>query len=431
MDGEANQLLLTMVVDRLRGGWFPFWDRKTGLTYWDRNATRAFIPISAKTVARAKQLAHDVERSYSIHVSRNPAEVVRQLQDEGIKPGTWVNTHVAEIYLMLARAGLLRTIEAYDTNDRLCGAILGIQLGRAYVAETMYSIATHRDASKACLVALVHQQHNLGTRFIDVQVAHDAKHPSRVLGEEVVALDDYLAMLDEAIRAPTGADDARSGAIDASTERAWLEAAPNVRLDDTSSLEILGHQVMQEWELPLMRAMANAASCANGKVLEVGYGLGICAGLIQENRPSLHVVIEANKAVSARAKRVFAAEIAAGTVFVVEDYWENLMSAKSAGPLADGIFDGVVFDTFPLTQQDLRKNHFAFFAHAARLLRPGGRFTYFSDEPVALSAEHVSAIGHHFPGATFSTELLSVNPPPDCDYWKWPTIVHVVVRKPK
>jgi hypothetical protein len=40
-------------------------------------------------------------------------------------------------------------------------------------------------------------------------------------------------------------------------------------------------------------------------------------------------------------------------------------------------FDVIVFDTFPFTAKELRRNHFAFFATANGLLVRAGKLTYF------------------------------------------------------
>jgi len=50
--------------------------------------------------------------------------------------------------------------------------------------------------------------------------------------------------------------------------------------------------IMHGWETPIMQNHANAVSKPGGHVLEVGFGLGISAGLIQANNPASHTIVE-------------------------------------------------------------------------------------------------------------------------------------------
>ena len=61
-------------------------------------------------------------------------------------------------------------------------------------------------------------------------------------------------------------------------DRTWADSRA-VWTGDT--LLIQGQQVMQAWEQPLMQALADVATAAHGDVLEVGFGLGISASMVQ------------------------------------------------------------------------------------------------------------------------------------------------------
>ena len=73
----------------------------------------------------------------------------------------------------------------------------------------------------------------------------------------------------------------------------WSSASANIT-KNKSSLEIYGNPVMEDWERPYMKKLAETATLNGGKVLEVGFGLGIASSYIQQSNATEHQIIEAN-----------------------------------------------------------------------------------------------------------------------------------------
>jgi guanidinoacetate N-methyltransferase len=57
-----------------------------------------------------------------------------------------------------------------------------------------------------------------------------------------------------------------------------------------------------------------------------------------------------------------------------------------------------------------------------RLLKPGGVFTYYSNEPECFSEDHEMALRAQG-WDIIEYKAIAVTPPEDCEYWKWPTIM--------
>lgn len=193
-----------------------------------------------------------------------------------------------------------------------------------------------------------------------------------------------------------------------------------IHIDDFR-LEIAGHPVMERWEEPYMKRLAEIATSNGGRVLEVGFGLGISASYIQEIILEEHHIIEANDQLFERMK-CFAKSAKYRTI-LHSGFWEDI-----SHKFEDEFFDGILFDTYPITLEELHTARFSFFSEAYRLLNVGGVFTHYSGE-LDFTDEYIEYL--HKAGFTnFSGELISVNPPRDCLYWNShqimaPTIIKV------
>jgi guanidinoacetate N-methyltransferase len=202
---------------------------------------------------------------------------------------------------------------------------------------------------------------------------------------------------------------------------AWCESDA-VYTDDT--LRIAGHPVMEAWETSYMHRLARIVAGGGGRILEVGYGMGISAtAVLAHPEVTSYTVIDCHPDVAARALEQLRSDIAVSRATVLVGFWEEV-----TGKLRSESFDGILFDTYPLAAQEVHRNHFAFFPAAHRLLRPGGVLTYYSDEEDGFSEPHLQALrdaGFDEP----SMEVCHIGTPPDCEYWRADTMIAPIVRK--
>ncbi len=126
------------------------------------------------------------------------------------------------------------------------------------------------------------------------------------------------------------------------------------------SLDIAGHEIMQRWETNYMKKLASIICKNGGKVLELGFGMGISAHFIQKYKYSQskfqiksHIIIEAHPEVCKYARKMFAKEIKVKQLELLQGYWQDVTKN-----LKKESFDGILFDTYPLTEKEIHKNHF-------------------------------------------------------------------------
>lgn len=189
-----------------------------------------------------------------------------------------------------------------------------------------------------------------------------------------------------------------------------------------AELSIGGWQVMQSWEEPLMRRLAEEVAGPGRSILEVGFGMGICARAIWDIGCARYTVIEAHPQVAEYARSCMRDAGINGEV--IEDFWED-----AAPRLKPRGFDGIVFDTYPLSSAERSRNHFSFIPHACQLLSEDGRLTYYSDESSDFRSEHLALLLKCFN----RVELFRVSglqPPEDCEYWQLDYMIVPVASLP-
>ncbi|EFN56565.1 hypothetical protein CHLNCDRAFT_144236 [Chlorella variabilis] len=145
-------------------------------------------------------------------------------------------------------------------------------------------------------------------------------------------------------------------------------AAPNrdylsssIRYEDGKLMDEQGEAVMMDWEAPLMERHAAAICAGGGDVLNVGFGMGIIDGFIQQHQPRSHTIIEAHPDVYR---------------YACSQGWDKRPGVRLLGP-----FDGIFWDTFGEHYSDMHAFHACLPRRAGRrfvLLRPGGVYSFFN-----------------------------------------------------
>lgn len=184
------------------------------------------------------------------------------------------------------------------------------------------------------------------------------------------------------------------------------------------------NQIMQAWETPYMKKLAEITTSQGGHVLEIGYGMGISAGFIQKSKKiKSHTIIECHPLMIKNLKKRFKEEIRTKRVVLKEGFWEDVTKK-----IPSKYFDGILFDSCPLDKEVEFFQFFPFFKEAFRLLKDDGVFTYFSDESLNISTKHMNQL-HKAGFKNVGFKICKVNPPKNCLYWKHRTIIAPIIKK--
>jgi guanidinoacetate N-methyltransferase len=189
-----------------------------------------------------------------------------------------------------------------------------------------------------------------------------------------------------------------------------------IALEDRTQKILSDDEIMEEWQIPLMQAMAEVVTESHGNILEIGFGCGVSATMIQEEKVLSHTIVECNDSVVERFlewKELFKDK----KINLVHGLWQDTIDDL-------GLFDGIFFHTYPLNEEEYMKNvhgraTFAehFFETAAKHLAPHGVLTYFSNEIDSLGRGHQRALFKHF--SSVSLKVISLKLPEDINDTWW------------
>ncbi len=175
----------------------------------------------------------------------------------------------------------------------------------------------------------------------------------------------------------------------------FVPGAGHLPVEDRTQAVLTDEEIMEDWQLPLMQEMARVVSVSHGDILEIGFGRGVSSAMIQQEGVRTHTIIECNDSIVERFNE-WRKKYPDSHFELVHGLWQDTLPNL-------GKFDGVFFHTYPLNEEDLLQQigksvTFAdhFFEHAAAHLKPGGVFTYLSNEIDSLSRTHQRLLLEHF-----------------------------------
>ncbi len=177
--------------------------------------------------------------------------------------------------------------------------------------------------------------------------------------------------------------------------RRYVPGSDALPTGDRSQAVMHDEDIMEDWQLPLMQAMAEGVTEGHGHVLEIGFGRGAASTMIQRCGVESHTIIECNDSIVGRFN-TWKDDYPGRDIKMVHGMWQDTLPSL-------GTFDGIFFHTYPLNEAEFveqigESTTFAehFFEHAAQHLVDGGRFTYLSNEMDSLSRTHQRLLFRYF-----------------------------------
>jgi leucyl/phenylalanyl-tRNA--protein transferase len=170
-------------------GIFPWYSPGQPVLWWSPDPREVLLPLQFR---RSRSLLRSMRtRGFTLHQDRDfPAVVAACAAPRDASPGTWITSEMQSAYTRLHQRGFAHSYETWQAG-RLVGGLYGVQLGRVFFGESMFS--RESDASKAALAGLVDHCLAQSIELIDCQLpsAH-----LRSLGSQPMSRAQFLGYLE-------------------------------------------------------------------------------------------------------------------------------------------------------------------------------------------------------------------------------------------
>ena len=107
------------------------------------------------------------------------------------EPGAWLGPDMISAYTQLHDQGFAFSVETWQ-DDRLVGGLYGVNIGKVFIGESMFSLAP--SASKAALIHLAHFMKEHGGTMIDCQL--ETPH-LRSMGGRFISYKEYMDIMND------------------------------------------------------------------------------------------------------------------------------------------------------------------------------------------------------------------------------------------
>ena len=182
------------ILAAYRRGIFPWYAEGQPILWWSPDPRMVLFPHELKVSRSLRKSLRN--RGFRITFDTCFDRVVACCAASGGRDfeGTWISPEMRQAYTELHALGHAHSVEAWQGDD-LVGGLYGLQLGRIFFGESMFSTAA--DASKVALYWLVQRLLEDGVELIDCQVASEHLFS---LGARLIPRTEFLARLEHGLR---------------------------------------------------------------------------------------------------------------------------------------------------------------------------------------------------------------------------------------
>lgn len=155
------------LLQAYRLGYFPMAeDRDASHVVWVLPDERGVLEL--KNASAPKRLRRFIKKQpFEVRLNHAFRRVMEKCAEPTpLRPDTWINDQIFEVYCELHHIGVAHSVECYDEGE-LVGGLYGVAIGGVFCGESMFSRKT--DASKIALAYLIALLKMQGFSVLDTQ----------------------------------------------------------------------------------------------------------------------------------------------------------------------------------------------------------------------------------------------------------------------
>ncbi len=183
-DLSSERLLLAY-----QSGIFPWFDEEEPILWWSPSERMVINPKEYKV---SKSLRNILNRNiFRVTYNQHFSTIIKscQLAPRKEQNGTWITDAMLDAYLQLHEKGIAKSVEVWQ-NDELVGGLYGIDLGKIFCGESMFSKVSN--ASKVAFVSLIQVLKEQNYHLLDCQLHNN--HLEK-LGAFEISRNSYMKIL--------------------------------------------------------------------------------------------------------------------------------------------------------------------------------------------------------------------------------------------
>ncbi|MCG9880720.1 MAG: leucyl/phenylalanyl-tRNA--protein transferase [Bacteroidia bacterium] len=161
----GGDLLPQTLINAYSIGAYPWFNEEDPILWWNPDPRLVLFPSEVKVSKSMKQVLKKGVFSYTIN--QQFEELIQQCRDVRLLyEGTWISPEIVEAYTRMHHLGFAHSVEVWE-GDELVGGFYGMQLGKVFFGESMFS--KRSNASKAALIYFCLHAMQEGIELIDCQ----------------------------------------------------------------------------------------------------------------------------------------------------------------------------------------------------------------------------------------------------------------------
>ena len=190
----STNLSPELVLQAYPMGLFP-WHQDDKFFYWFSPDPRMVLFPEKVNVTKSMRNVLN-QNKFSITENKAFEDVIEKCasikrKDHG---DTWITDDFKNTYVELHKMGFAKSIEAWNDKQELVGGLYGLEIGKIFFGESMFS--SESNTSKTCFIYLAKKLESQGLSCLDCQAVNPHL---KTLGAEEVSEAQFLELLEKSI----------------------------------------------------------------------------------------------------------------------------------------------------------------------------------------------------------------------------------------